>query len=147
MTFTAGFRSESHGRSDRYKLSLMPNSRFGGLKVLPAFPNSGLFKRLLPLGPFPIFNWKLVWLRMLNASARNCSRKRSETRMFLNSDVSRFKYPGPTKVLRPRLLTQPRQGAEKKLSGRLKPSVHCSWVAPTWVAIALGRSLATPSRL
>src|SRR5207302_9469971 len=101
--------------------------RLRGLNVPPAFPNSGLFTRLLLLGPaFPIPNWKLVRFRMLNASARNCSPKRSESRKFLNSDVSRFKYPGPTKVLRLRLPTQPRQGVEKKLSGRLKPSAHCS---------------------
>lgn len=33
------------------KLSFSPNCRFRGLNVPPAFPKSGLFKRLLPVGP------------------------------------------------------------------------------------------------
>src|SRR5207237_7545242 len=104
------------------------NWRLRGLKVPPAFPNSGLFSLLLLLGPtFGTPNWKLVWLRMLNASARNCSRKRSESRKFLNSDVSRFKYSGPTKVLRPRLPTQPRlcsQINDNNPNGVLNPSIE-----------------------
>ena len=59
--------------------------------------------RLLPMGPtVGCASWKLVWLKTLNASARNCSCKRSENRKLLNSDVSRLTYPGPRKVLRPR---------------------------------------------
>jgi hypothetical protein len=44
--------SESHVRKMTVqKLSFSPNWRLRGLKVPPAFPNSGLFKRLLPLDP------------------------------------------------------------------------------------------------
>src|SRR5206468_12741674 len=43
--------------------------------------------------------------------------------------------------------TQPKQGAEKKLSGRLNPSAHWACVAWTLLASAFGRSLLSPSRL
>ena len=67
-----------------------------------------------------------MWLKTLNASARNCSLHLSERLKFLNTEVSASQYPGPMKVLRPRLPTQPRQGAEKELLGKLRPLAHWS---------------------
>src|SRR5712664_1314954 len=56
---------------------------------------------------------KLVWLKTLNTSVRNCMLNRSDSLMFLFRDVSTFVKPGPMNVLRPRFPSQPRQGVWK----------------------------------
>ena len=73
-------------------------------------------------------NWlygccRLVRLRMLKASARNCKVTRSPTLVFLKSEKSNSRKFGPVKVLRPRL---PLKGT--------KPGVVLGSVQPGTVA-------------
>src|SRR5689334_11735910 len=96
-------------------------------------------------------SWKFVWLSVLNASARNSIFTRSVIRIDLWRDVSQPTKLGPTNVLRPRLLTQPRHGAVKKpppgANAPPQPFAHWSWLGVKLLDSAFGRSLAIPSRL
>src|SRR5688572_3582916 len=94
-------------------------------------------------------NWKLVLLKTLKTSHRNCSRTCSVIGTFLNNDISALMKLGPTNVLRPRLPTQPRHGA---LNGSGAPALNqpsACWavVGVKFVIVLFGRSLAMPSRL
>src|SRR5208337_3666233 len=119
-------------------------------EVPPASPNS---ESRISLCPYPpeVARKKLVWLKMLNAAASNFRLNRSVSLKFLDRVMSADQKPGPTKVLRPRLPRQPRQGAEKV--GRplwpepAQPFAHVEWVPPDQLDIVLsGRSFRPPVR-
>src|SRR2546426_434303 len=57
---------------------------------------------------------KLVWLKALKISVRNCMLNRSDILMFLFKEESTFVNPGPVNVLRPRFPSQALHGVWKK---------------------------------
>src|SRR5438128_10404084 len=67
---------------------------------------------LLPLPP-AVARRKLARLKMLKACASNFKFTRSVNLKSLASVMSDAHSPGPTNVLRPRLLVQARQGLDK----------------------------------
>src|SRR5215467_10974050 len=82
----------------------------------PALPNSGSRMSLCPPPP-AVANTKLARLKTLKAAASNFRLNRSVNLKFFDRVRSDAQKPGPTKVLRPRLPTQPKHGAVR--TGRL----------------------------
>src|SRR6266705_1054807 len=66
---------------------------------------------LLWAPPPAVASRKLAWLKMLNACASNFKLTRSVNLKVFDNVISAYHCPGPTKVLRARLPTQPKQGA------------------------------------
>src|ERR1700678_1611043 len=93
-------------------MSFNPNCRSLPSRVPAASPNSGL-SRLLLAPPPVVASRKLARLKILNAEASNFRLKRSLSLKVLPSVISATHCPGPVKVLRPRVPTQARQGADR----------------------------------
>src|SRR6266478_2980512 len=77
------------------------------LTKVPAMPLAAPVPSKMSLLPSPTCGGaKLAWFMMLKISMRNWTLKFSEirfTRLFLNTEKSRFVIPGPIKILRPAL--------------------------------------------
>src|SRR5258708_19413403 len=77
------------------------------LTKVPAMPLAAPVPSKMSLLPSPTCGGaKLAWFMMLKISIRNWTLKFSEirfTRLFLNTEKSRFVIPGPIKMLRPAL--------------------------------------------
>src|ERR1700719_4461606 len=111
---------------------------------------------LLWAPPPAVASRKLAWLKTLNACASNFKCTRSVNLKLFDSVMSAYHWPGPTKVLRPRLLTHPRQLGALRVGkfawvGPLVPtqpfSHTCRLKLPKPGTLLLGRSFLPPSRL
>src|SRR6267143_2660977 len=100
--------------------------------VLTAPPNSGSVI-LLCAPACGVASRKLARLNTLKPCASNFKLNRSVTLKIFDIVMSAYHCPGPTNVLRPKFLTQPKQGAENvMLTGFAfanQPFAHWSCVA------------------
>ena len=72
-----------------------------------------------------------MWLKMLKALASNFKAIRSVNLKVFDSVISAYHWPGPTKVLRPRLPTHAMHGDENVMPGEaVITSVPLPCVAP-----------------
>src|SRR5438270_12447073 len=108
---------------------------------------------LLCAPPPAVASRKLAWLKMLNAAASNFKFTRSVNLKVFDNVISAYHWPGPSKVLRPRLPSQPRQvGAVStgRLAKLAAPDQPCSQSSRLKLlkpeTLPLGRSFLPPSK-